>query len=251
MVALNLSASTTEHNILKDYLEHNASEVLADKINNGVRVIKDNKQLISRKDLKTFMDYACKQAQEKVEKGARFACIDHQEVFGWAIHYFEEDSIEGVLYNEDGTEYKPVRAIVPTVKTNSNIAASLKPKAQAVSLFDLMSPSNAISEPAEPVVVETIKPETTVKIAPTALEQIPLHSSGDIFGDESTATSNSPILTQNEETKFIDEDGVVHSSPQLETASPVQSLTTTSATENTFIEVLQKILGNNLIARFV
>ena len=44
-MTLNLTATTTEEKVLKEYLEQNASEVLADKINNGVQVEKDGKKL--------------------------------------------------------------------------------------------------------------------------------------------------------------------------------------------------------------
>jgi transcriptional antiterminator NusG len=49
------------------------------------------------------MDYAHEEARKEAEKGAKFAMVEDKVVFGWLIHYFEEDSIEGVLYNEDGT----------------------------------------------------------------------------------------------------------------------------------------------------
>ena len=44
-MTLNLTATTTEEKVLKEYLEQNASEVLADKINNGVPVEKDGKKM--------------------------------------------------------------------------------------------------------------------------------------------------------------------------------------------------------------
>ena len=105
MRELNLEAKNSSQQRIKDYLEENASDVLADKINNGVSIEKDGKTLINRKTLDGFMSYATEEARKAVEKGARCACIESSVVFGWAIHYFEEDSIEGTLYNEDGTEY--------------------------------------------------------------------------------------------------------------------------------------------------
>ena len=53
------------------------------------------------------MKYACEEARKLAEKGANCACVEDSVVFGWAIHYFEEDSIEGTLYTIDGEEYKP------------------------------------------------------------------------------------------------------------------------------------------------
>ena len=137
MTKLNLEAKNAEHQILKDYLEKNASEILAEKINNGVKIEKDGKSLINKKDLNGFMEYASAEAQKLAEKGARFACIKSDTVFNWAIHYFEEDSIEGFLYNEDGTPYKqPKPDVKKTVDTYTPPAPKPKPQ---MSLFDLMT----------------------------------------------------------------------------------------------------------------
>ena len=107
MINLNLTARGTEQELVKRYLEENASETLAEKINNGIRIEKDEKVLISKKTLDGFMKYAADEAKKLAEKGASSACVRSDVVFGWAVHYFEEDSIEGKLYNEDGSEYKP------------------------------------------------------------------------------------------------------------------------------------------------
>lgn len=103
---LNLEARTLAEQNVKAYLEANASAILAEKINNGVRIQKDGKQLLNKKTLAGFLQYACEEARKQADKGARSACIDDETVYGWAIHYFEEDSIEGTLFHEDGTEYK-------------------------------------------------------------------------------------------------------------------------------------------------
>ena len=107
MIVLNLKANDNQQEILKTYLQENVSETLADKINNGVQITKDGKRLISKKDLDGFIGFACKKAQEQAEKGKRSAMLKDTVVFGWAMHYFEEDSIEGKLYNPDGTPYEP------------------------------------------------------------------------------------------------------------------------------------------------
>lgn len=106
MIKLNLETKNKEQKILKAYLEENVSETLADKINNGVKIQKDNKTLINKKTLDTFMKYAYEEARKLAEKGANCACIEDKTVFAWTMHYFEEDAIEGILYNEDGSEYK-------------------------------------------------------------------------------------------------------------------------------------------------
>ena len=111
MVTLNLEATNTEQEKIKRYLEENASNTLAEKINNGVKIAKDGKTLISKKNLTTFMQYAeeevLKLIAESERKGRQVRCIDDSTVFGWAIHYFEEDIIEGKLYNEDPLKRRP------------------------------------------------------------------------------------------------------------------------------------------------
>ena len=158
-MTLNLTATTTEEKVLKEYLEQNASEVLADKINNGVPVEKDGKMLISKKTLAGFMKYATDEARKQAVKGATSACLHSDIVFGWAIHYFEEDIIPGTLYNEDGTEYKAPKPVpkvtskkaAPTASDTPTVPAP-KPqhKAGHMSMFDLFD------EP-ETVVEETTK----------------------------------------------------------------------------------------------
>ena len=132
MKQLNLEAKTKEQQRIKAYLEENASDILAGKINNGVLIKKDGKILLNRKTLYGFMSFAAEEARKQAEKGARYAMVEDAVVFGWAVHYFEEDSIEGTLFNEDGSEYKTQpkpAAKAPTVKA--------QPKPQ-MSMFDLM-----------------------------------------------------------------------------------------------------------------
>lgn len=106
MKSLNLKANNEPQNRIKEYLEKSASDVLADKINFGTEVEKDGKTLINKKTLDGFMRYATEEARKIAEKGSQYACVDDATVFGWAIHYFEEESIIEKLYNEDGTEYQ-------------------------------------------------------------------------------------------------------------------------------------------------
>ena len=116
MPQLNLNATNDSTKRIKDYLEQSASDMLADKINNGVQVEKDGQTLVNKKTLDGFMKYATEQARKIAEKGSNYACVDDATVFGWAVHYFEEDSIEEKLYNPDGTEYvKPI----PTPKATT------------------------------------------------------------------------------------------------------------------------------------
>ena len=103
---LNLEAKTKEQGLIKAYLEENAGEPLAGKINGGTPFVKDGKTLINRKTLDGFFRYASDEARKLASKGAQSACVEDKVVYGWAIHYFEEESIEGTLYNEDGSEYR-------------------------------------------------------------------------------------------------------------------------------------------------
>ena len=144
---LNLQATTKEEQKVKAYLEANASEVLAEKINGGVRVQKDGKTLINKKTLAGFLKYACDEAKKQAEKGASSACIDDETVYGWVVHYFEEDSIEGTLYNEDGTEYKAPMPKTKPVQTKPTPPMP-KPKPQ-LSIFDMVSANKLADEENE------------------------------------------------------------------------------------------------------
>lgn len=119
---LNLTAQNKQEELVLKYLQDNASETLADKINNGTPFEKDGKPLLNKKTLTGFMKYACDEARKLADKGANSACIDDQTVYGWAIHYFEEESIEGTLYTIDGAEYKP------TIKRVESNAVKPKPE---------------------------------------------------------------------------------------------------------------------------
>ena len=136
-MTLHLTATTTEEKVLKEYLEQTVSEILANKINNGVPVEKDGKKLISKKTLVGFMKYATEEARKQAAKGATSACLHSDIVFGWAIHYFEEDSILGTLYNEDGTEYKAPKP-----------APKAKKKAASTTATDTQTATPAVSAPA-------------------------------------------------------------------------------------------------------
>ena len=191
-MTLNLTAMTTEEKVLKEYLEQNASEVLADKINNGVPVEKDGKKLISKKTLAGFLKYATEEARKQAAKGATSACLHSDIVFGWAIHYFEEDSILGTLYNEDGTEYKAPKPVpkVTSKKTATATASDTptapapkpQPKAGQMSMFDLFDEPETAAEPTtdtdeyddEEVALDTAveAPESSVEDEEPEVEEV-------------------------------------------------------------------------------
>ena len=141
-MTLNLTATNRQEEIIKQYLENNVSESLAEKINNGVKTEKDGKTLISKKNLTGFFKYATEEARKQAEKGANSAMVEEKVVYGWAMHYFEEDSILGTLYNEDGTEYKPVikKASKPTVTPTTTYVPPVKKPEPQMSFFDMLSP---------------------------------------------------------------------------------------------------------------
>ena len=138
MIELNLIAEGKEQELIKNYLEENVTDVLAEKINNGVKIEKDGMTLINKKTLDGFMRYATEEAKKLAEKGAHAACVEDKVVFGWAIHYFEEDSIEGILYNEDGSEYKPKITSKKTETQNISVVKPTPKKPAQQSLFDLL-----------------------------------------------------------------------------------------------------------------
>ena len=146
-MTLNLEAKTPAEQKVKSYLEQNASEVLARKINEGVKIVKNGKTLLNKKTLAGFLKFACDEAKKQAEKGAQSACIYDAVVYGWAVHYFEEDSIEGTLCNEDGTEYKPAVAKPKSVPTYT----PPKPKPQPqMSLFDMIAAGEQKQSDDEP-----------------------------------------------------------------------------------------------------
>ena len=137
MTNLNLTANGKPQELILAYLQENVSGELAEKINNGVHIEKDGKRLVNKKDLDGFMRFASDEAKKLAEKSARSACVEDNIVYGWAIHYFEEDTIEGTLYNEDGTEFKPI--VKPAAKVEIKKAEKPKPTTRQASLFDMLA----------------------------------------------------------------------------------------------------------------
>lgn len=78
---LNLKTNSQGEELVKVYLEENASEVLADKINNGVTIEKDGKTVVNKKTLQGFVKYATEQARQQSAKGATSTCIADNVVF--------------------------------------------------------------------------------------------------------------------------------------------------------------------------
>ena len=183
MIALNLIANGNEQIRIKDYLENNVNDILAHKINEGVPYTKDNKEYINKKDLNGFMKYACDEARKIATKGANCACIEDTTVFGWAIHYFEEDEIVGTLYNLDGS---PLKVEPPKPKIESKPVEKKKeePKQVQLSLFDILSQTQEQPK-VEPIresveIITTDGEITNVEIKEQDLEKVRIIQ--DIFG---------------------------------------------------------------------
>ena len=142
MATLNLTANNSREQIALDNLIPMVSDTLAEKINNGVYIEKDGKRLLNKKDLTTFMTYATEQARKlhnEQKSGSQAVCVLGDDIISWAIHYFEEDSIEGKLHNEDGTEYKPVVKGKPAPKSTAPVKVEpSKPTQQQASLWDII-----------------------------------------------------------------------------------------------------------------
>lgn len=152
---LNLKANTPAEQRILEYLQNTASETLAEKINNGTPFEKDGNPLLNKKTLSGFMKYACDEARKLAEKGANSACIDDATVYGWAIHFFQEDSIEGTLYTIDGEEYKP--ALKKAVNTKPITVKPQPPKPQNLqfSIFDKIDDTEIKDTKTDVLIAET------------------------------------------------------------------------------------------------
>ena len=222
---LNLDAKTNEERKVKAYLEANASEILADKINNGVRIQKDGKTLLNKKTIAGFMKFACDEAKKQAEKGAQSACIDDDVVYGWAVHYFEEP-IHGQLYNEDGTEYKKQ----PSVAAKAPAVKYTPPKPQSkpqMSMFDLLD-----AKPEEPD-----EDEPTDEEIREAAEQIDAEEP-----PQNVDLETGEILSEEEMRAF---DGDIEE-PDLTDDEPAFDL---SAFDTEALAVLDEMFGNEITLR--
>ena len=152
MTKLNLAAKGDDQISILNYLQQNATDVLANKINNGIQIVKDGVTLINKKTLDGFFHYATEEARKLVAPNARCACVLDRVVFGWATHYFEEDEIEGTLYNLDGTEYKTAVKPVTTPKiTTKPVVTKPKKNEGQLSIFDMTLSNDEPSDTDENV----------------------------------------------------------------------------------------------------
>ena len=214
MIKLNLTPQNKQEELILNYLQNNASETLADKINNGTPFEKDGNPLLNKKTLSGFMKYACDEARNLAEKGANSACIDDATVYGWAIHYFEEESIEGTLYTSDGAEYKPAPKKSVNTKPATPKPQPQKQQSLQFSLFDkfdendVKAPTNdclseptSVKTPTKPVVEENKGNDMYQKYMSyqaeykTAIVAYRLGDFYEVFGDNAVTLGNELSLT--------------------------------------------------------
>lgn len=155
MIKLNLTATNRQQEKVLKYLQENVSETLADKINNGTPFEKDEHPLLNKKTLADFMRYAGKESRQFAEKGEQETCVDDDTVYGWAIHFFEEDSIEGTLYTIDGEEYKPAPKKVVTTKPVTVKSQPPKPQNLQFSIFDKIDDTEVKDTKTDVLTAET------------------------------------------------------------------------------------------------
>ena len=123
---LKLTAKNRNEEIILEHLKKSATDVLAEKINAG------------KKTLTGCWNFIVSEARQKAVSGC--ACIEDREVFGWALHYFEEDSIE------ECTSAPKLKSVTTSQKPSKKKEVTkqktkLSPKPQSddqFSLFDML-----------------------------------------------------------------------------------------------------------------
>ena len=114
------------------------AQVIADYLLKRIETDKclEEKILTTQKTLIGCIDYCKEQAREQVEDGV--AIITDEEVFGWSVHYFLEDTIEESLPTIKISEMiKPSVQSTIEKKETSKKKEAKKVLAEQLSLFDL------------------------------------------------------------------------------------------------------------------
>lgn len=121
MNKLNLKASNDYEKAILDYLESNASDALAEKINNG------------NKTLAQCFAYIRGQAQKEAKNNC--AMIEDKVVYGWAVHFFEEDEIEAEVKVKAKATSEPKEIVKKTEKKQTK---TVEKNEEQLSLFALL-----------------------------------------------------------------------------------------------------------------
>jgi len=122
---LNLKATTFQETAILNYLNENASETLTEKINNGTKTLSD------------CLNYIKEQARAEAKNGC--AMIEDKVVYGWAVHYFEEEGIPGPVKRTE--EKKPEIRVVEKPKAEKPKVEKKAAEPQLdgqTSIFDLL-----------------------------------------------------------------------------------------------------------------
>ncbi len=128
---LNLEAKTSNEKLILEYLSKNATEALVEKINSG------------KKTLAQCWAYIVSEARKLAQNNC--ACVEDVTVFGWAMHFFEEESIKVETYSSATPSVVKTKTIAPkkAKKPKAKTEAKSQPKAKVkaipegqLSLFD-------------------------------------------------------------------------------------------------------------------
>lgn len=120
---LKLEATTSNEKIILDYLNANASDALREKINGG------------KKTLKQCWAYITAQAKKQAKNGC--AVIDDATVFGWAVHFFEEDSIKAETVKSSDVAKPKKQTKKPEKKAPIKVPAE-QVQSNQLTIFDLV-----------------------------------------------------------------------------------------------------------------
>lgn len=142
-----------EEHIIAIHLKELISDNTAKKIINGVPVLLDGKRLINKKSIKTFLDYLgdemYKQAVEqrknnkKGNKNWTALAKDGNFIIERALAYFDDDTIHGDLFTEDGELFKTTptqtpKNVVKSVQATTVTRKPEPPKPQQFTLFSFL-----------------------------------------------------------------------------------------------------------------
>ena len=122
--------------------------------------------------------------------------IDDDTVYGWAMHYFEEDTILGDLYTEDGELYKPTVPKPTTTYTPTPKPVTAKPKEP--SLFDWLEHKDED---------EAVLDEEVQETAPLSFTQEPIEEEEQDEVQEETQVQ--PTVGERQDQVPVDEKQVI------------------------------------------
>ncbi len=154
-----------EEHIIAIHLKELISDSTAKKIINGVPVQKDGKTLINKKSIKTFLSYlademykiASEQRNKQPKNGKKnwtALAKDGNFIIERALAYFDDDTIHGELYDENGKLYKAAptetpKNVVRTVQATTVTRKPEPPKPQQFTLFSFLEETKKDDKPIE------------------------------------------------------------------------------------------------------